>query len=188
MRKVTPRTTNTAFEQPLVIRGGTPLKGELRVLSAKNSALKLVAASLLTAEPVTLLEAPRIRDIEVMLELLSHLGTRYAWEGPKLHLHTPEITNTVQTGQVLLLPLKTAESGEPTAPNVIEPPPLKKVAFTSKIRAKEQPRYYTVKRGDTLSSVARRFDVGLSDLKTWNPKLGRPYELQAGNRIVVSVN
>ncbi len=124
MRKVTPRTTNTAFEQPLVIRGGTPLKGELRVLSAKNSALKLVAASLLTAEPVTLLEAPRIRDIEVMLELLSHLGTRYAWEGSKLHLHTPEITNTVAPYELvskmrasfIVLGALVARAGEGTMP------------------------------------------------------------------------
>lgn len=105
-----------------------------------------------------------------------------------LKLANPEITNTVQTGQVLLLPLKIAESDELKATNVLEPPPLKKVAFTSKIRTKEPPRYYIVKRGDTLSSVARRFDVGLSDLKSWNPKLGRSYEIQAGNRIVVSVN
>lgn len=104
-----------------------------------------------------------------------------------LKLANPEITDTVQTGQVLQLPLKTAESEKRKVTRVAESP-LKKVAFTSKIRAKERPRYYTVKRGDTLSSVARRFDVGLSDLKSWNPKLGRSHDIQAGNRIVVSAN
>lgn len=79
----------------VAVRGGNPLKGEVRVLPAKNSALKLMVASLLTPEPVTLLEVPRLRDIEVMLELLAHLGTRYAWEGHTLHLQTPEIRSTV---------------------------------------------------------------------------------------------
>lgn len=82
------------MDRTLTIRGGQPLQGELRVFPAKNSALKLMAASLLTAEPVTLTEVPRLRDIEVLLELLGHLGTRHAWEGRTLHLHTPEIVRT----------------------------------------------------------------------------------------------
>ncbi|MCL6525391.1 MAG: UDP-N-acetylglucosamine 1-carboxyvinyltransferase [Thermaceae bacterium] len=82
------------MDRTLTIRGGQPLQGELRVFPAKNSALKLMAASLLTAEPVTLTEVPRLRDIEVLLELLGHLGTRHAWEGRTLHLHTPEIIRT----------------------------------------------------------------------------------------------
>jgi UDP-N-acetylglucosamine 1-carboxyvinyltransferase len=82
------------MDKALRITGGTPLHGELRVLPAKNSALKLIAASLLSAEPITLLEAPRIKDTEVLLELMQHLGTRYAWEGNTLHLHTPHIIHT----------------------------------------------------------------------------------------------
>lgn len=82
------------MERALVVQGGIPLRGELRVNPAKNSALKVMVASLLTPEPVTLTEVPRLRDVDVMLELLSHLGTRYAWEGHTLHLHTPEIKNT----------------------------------------------------------------------------------------------
>ncbi len=82
------------MDKTLVIRGGTPLWGELRIYPAKNSALKLMAASILTAEPVTLTEVPRLRDIDVLLELLGHIGTRHAWEGRTLHLHTPEILST----------------------------------------------------------------------------------------------
>ncbi len=82
------------MNKTLVIRGGVPLSGELRIFPAKNSALKLMAASILTAEPVTLTEVPRLRDIDVLLELLGHLGTRHAWEGRTLHLHTPEILST----------------------------------------------------------------------------------------------
>ncbi len=82
------------MHRTLTIRGGIPLSGELRIFPAKNSALKLMAASILTAEPVTLSEVPRLRDIDVLLELLGHLGTRHAWEGRTLHLHTPEILST----------------------------------------------------------------------------------------------
>ncbi|MGC8877428.1 UDP-N-acetylglucosamine 1-carboxyvinyltransferase [Thermus sp.] len=78
----------------LRVEGGAPLSGEVRIYPAKNAALPILAASLLTEEPVTLLEVPRLRDVEVMLELLAHLGTRYAWEGRILHLHTPEIRST----------------------------------------------------------------------------------------------
>jgi UDP-N-acetylglucosamine 1-carboxyvinyltransferase len=82
------------MEKNLIIRGGTPLRGEVAIFAAKNSALKLMIASLLTAEPITLNEVPRLRDIDVLLDLLGHLGTRHAWEGRSLHLHTPEITRT----------------------------------------------------------------------------------------------
>ncbi len=79
------------MQRPMIIHGGTPLRGELRVNPAKNAALPILVGSLLTSEPITLEEVPRLRDIEVLLELLAHLGTRYAWEGRTLHLHTPEI-------------------------------------------------------------------------------------------------
>ncbi|MGQ9753651.1 MAG: UDP-N-acetylglucosamine 1-carboxyvinyltransferase [Thermaceae bacterium] len=78
----------------LRIEGGLPLKGEVRVYPAKNAALPILAASLLTPHPVTLVEVPRLRDVEVMLELLAHLGTEYQWEGRSLHLQTREIRRT----------------------------------------------------------------------------------------------
>lgn len=81
-------------ERILEVEGGTPLRGEVRINPAKNAALPILAAALLTPEPVLLEEVPRLRDVEVMLELLGHLGTRYAWEGRSLHLETPEIRST----------------------------------------------------------------------------------------------
>ncbi len=79
---------------PLIINGGKPLFGEVTISPAKNAALPILAASLLTPEPILLTEVPRLRDVEVMLELLAHLGTRYAWEGRSLYLETPEIRHT----------------------------------------------------------------------------------------------
>jgi UDP-N-acetylglucosamine 1-carboxyvinyltransferase len=56
------------------IRGGARLKGEIPISGAKNSALKLMAASLLTAEPVVLKNMPRLADIGGMADLLMQFG------------------------------------------------------------------------------------------------------------------
>jgi UDP-N-acetylglucosamine 1-carboxyvinyltransferase len=56
------------------IRGGHPLKGEIPISGAKNAALKLMAASLLTAEPLALANVPRLADVRAMAELLMSFG------------------------------------------------------------------------------------------------------------------
>jgi UDP-N-acetylglucosamine 1-carboxyvinyltransferase len=63
-------TTTDAFR----VRGGTPLHGTVRLSGAKNSALKLMAAALLTEEPLDLSEVPAIADVPVMAEVLAGLG------------------------------------------------------------------------------------------------------------------
>ena len=57
-----------------IVEGGTPLRGEITASGNKNSALPLIAASLLTSEPVILRNLPRIRDVLGMLEILINLG------------------------------------------------------------------------------------------------------------------
>ncbi|HEX9268936.1 MAG TPA: UDP-N-acetylglucosamine 1-carboxyvinyltransferase [Candidatus Limnocylindria bacterium] len=57
-----------------IVEGGTPLRGEISPAGNKNSALPLIAAALLTEDPVTLRNLPRIRDVEGMLEILVKLG------------------------------------------------------------------------------------------------------------------
>jgi UDP-N-acetylglucosamine 1-carboxyvinyltransferase len=56
------------------IRGGHPLKGEIPISGAKNAALKLMAASILTSEPLTLTNVPRLADVRAMAELLASFG------------------------------------------------------------------------------------------------------------------
>jgi UDP-N-acetylglucosamine 1-carboxyvinyltransferase len=56
------------------IRGGHPLKGEIPISGAKNAALKLMAAAILTAEPLTLANVPRLADVRAMAELLASFG------------------------------------------------------------------------------------------------------------------
>src|SRR6266478_7122273 len=58
----------------LVIRGGTPLLGTVRISGAKNAALPCMAAALLTEETVTLENIPQVRDIETTRKLLAAMG------------------------------------------------------------------------------------------------------------------
>ena len=58
----------------LLIRGGKPLTGEVHVSGAKNAALPLMAAALLTEQPLELGNAPRLVDILTMAKLLRHMG------------------------------------------------------------------------------------------------------------------
>ena len=60
----------------LVIEGGNPLSGTIRIHGAKNAALPILAASLLAEEPVTIRNVPRLLDIDVMLEILRELGCK----------------------------------------------------------------------------------------------------------------
>ncbi|WP_427450595.1 UDP-N-acetylglucosamine 1-carboxyvinyltransferase [Litorimonas sp. WD9-15] len=79
----------------IVIEGGFPLNGEIRISGAKNSAIKLMAVCLLTDEPVTLTNMPRLRDTRSMAGLLRHLGVEVdAGESDVMRLHGPKLSST----------------------------------------------------------------------------------------------
>ena len=67
--------------EAFVIEGGRPLNGRVNAAGNKNGALPILAATLLTAEPVTLANVPRIRDVETMCELITDLGADAEWTG-----------------------------------------------------------------------------------------------------------
>src|SRR5689334_7949290 len=80
--------------QALVIEGGHPLGGRIRASGNKNGALPILAACLLTDEPVTLSNVPRIDDVESMVGLLHGVGAEAEWLGPnELRIHAAEITS-----------------------------------------------------------------------------------------------
>src|SRR5215472_3900155 len=58
----------------LVIEGGVPLRGEVRISGAKNAALPILCASLLTSEPLVLSNVPRLKDVSTMRALLAQMG------------------------------------------------------------------------------------------------------------------
>lgn len=78
----------------LEIRGGAPLHGEVPIHAAKNSALYLILASLLTDEPLTIEGAPRLSDVLVGLEILAHTGVQIAWNERDVTMHARTIHET----------------------------------------------------------------------------------------------
>ena len=60
----------------LAITGGTPLQGEVRVSGAKNAALPILCAALLTSEPLVLTNVPKLNDVRTMRSLLAQMGVR----------------------------------------------------------------------------------------------------------------
>src|SRR3954454_1954793 len=82
--------------ESFVIEGGRPLNGRLRASGNKNGALPILAACLLTDEPVTLSNMPRIRDVETMMALLRQLGADVEWTGQnEARIHAHEISHEV---------------------------------------------------------------------------------------------
>ncbi len=65
----------------LLIRGGQPLHGTVPISGAKNAALPELCATLLTAEPVTLRNVPRLQDVNTMLKLIRNMGVQVE-QGP----------------------------------------------------------------------------------------------------------
>ena len=60
--------------EKLLIQGGVSLKGEIRIAGAKNSALPILAATLLTHDTVKVCNLPHLYDITTMIELMGCLG------------------------------------------------------------------------------------------------------------------
>ncbi|HEX7050253.1 MAG TPA: UDP-N-acetylglucosamine 1-carboxyvinyltransferase [Longimicrobiales bacterium] len=76
-----------------IVEGGYPLNGTIRPAGNKNAALPVLAATLLTDEPVVLDNIPDIRDVRTLLELLGRLGIESEWLGPnRLRVHAREVS------------------------------------------------------------------------------------------------
>ena len=67
----------------LLIRGGRQLNGEVHISGAKNAALPEMCAALLTAEPVKLVNVPRLHDVRTMRRLLENMGVRTETHGER---------------------------------------------------------------------------------------------------------
>lgn len=77
-----------------LIEGGAPLKGEVEVCGAKNAAIKMIAAALLTTDEVILSNVPEIDDVFVMVEAAQKLGMTATWvDNHKLSLKAGEISS-----------------------------------------------------------------------------------------------
>jgi UDP-N-acetylglucosamine 1-carboxyvinyltransferase len=80
----------------LLIEGGVPLTGEARISGAKNAALPILTASLLTAQPLTVTNVPHLRDVATMLGLLAQMGVAVAVDEERgITLDASRITHPV---------------------------------------------------------------------------------------------
>ena len=115
-----------ARKDKLQIFGGIPLRGEIAMSGAKNAALPLLCAALLTQEPVTFTNVPHLNDIGTMLNLLAQMGVKVMRESAKVGagdtvtldasgLNNPvapyELVKTMRAAILVLGPL-VARSGE----------------------------------------------------------------------------
>src|SRR2546428_3375686 len=98
----------------LLITGGQRLSGEITISGAKNAALPILCAGLLTAEPVALSNVPHLQDVSTMLKLLRQMGLaieqddhRVTLQGNAIHhLEAPyELVKTMRASILVLGPL-----------------------------------------------------------------------------------
>jgi UDP-N-acetylglucosamine 1-carboxyvinyltransferase len=76
----------------LLIRGEKPLRGEISISGAKNAALPILCAALLTDDTLTLHNVPKLHDVASMLELLQQHGVQVHWNSDSsVSLRTPEL-------------------------------------------------------------------------------------------------
>lgn len=96
------------------IVGGTPLQGEVRISGSKNAVLPMMAASILTDGVTVLTNVPRLRDTEIMLRILEHLGAVTSFEDGTVRIDMAglrnrpvplEFTSKLRASIVLLGPL-----------------------------------------------------------------------------------
>lgn len=76
----------------LRVEGGAPLKGTYTPSGSSNEAITLIAAALLTAEPIQLDNVPKSDAVRLMLGMAAELGATLTEQEKQLHLHTPRIT------------------------------------------------------------------------------------------------
>ena len=77
----------------LVIEGGTPLRGEVRISAAKNAALPLLCAALLSEEAIVLDNVPHLADVATIRALLERLGAQIADDGGSTAIRTRRLTS-----------------------------------------------------------------------------------------------
>ena len=79
----------------LLIEGGAVLRGEVAISGAKNAALPILCAALLSAEPLELSNVPELNDIVTMLRLLEEMGVKIQRDGHRVTLDASQISNPV---------------------------------------------------------------------------------------------
>ena len=106
--------------EKLAIQGGQALKGEITITGAKNAALPILCAALLSSEPITLRNLPDLQDVRTILKILVQMGLKVHFPNPDdrsivildgSNIHTPEasyeLVKTMRASILVLGPLLT---------------------------------------------------------------------------------
>ena len=80
--------------EKLVIKGGRPLHGRVRVSSAKNAVLPIIVATLLPDSPATIIDAPNLEDVRTISSVIEYLGGSVIHKGNEMIFDTSMITKT----------------------------------------------------------------------------------------------
>ena len=94
------------MENQYIIKGGTPLKGEVTIGGAKNAALGILAAAIMTDETVTIDNLPDVRDINVLLQAIEGLGATVE----RIDAHTVRINGNIKKHRLLFREAVTSEA------------------------------------------------------------------------------
>lgn len=86
--------------EKIIVNGGGRLDGKIRVESAKNAVLPMLAGSILTNDDVVIKNCPKIRDVIVMIKILRALGVKVIFDGNDLVVNASGINNFVITPQL----------------------------------------------------------------------------------------
>ncbi|WP_308533700.1 UDP-N-acetylglucosamine 1-carboxyvinyltransferase [uncultured Peptoniphilus sp.] len=79
--------------EKIIVRPNGPLRGNVRIGGAKNAALPILAASLLGTEDIILEDVPKLKDVEIILEVLRGLGAKIKYEGNLLIINSKNLTS-----------------------------------------------------------------------------------------------
>src|SRR5215831_20855413 len=77
--------------ESLLIKGGVPLHGEVTISGAKNAALPILAATLLTRDPCVIHRVPDLSDVRFMCQILSWLGAQVRFDGTSVRVQAKKI-------------------------------------------------------------------------------------------------
>jgi membrane-bound lytic murein transglycosylase D len=124
-------------------------------------------------------EKPATRETEHVVrrgDTLFGVALRYGVTVSQLSEANPKMGQYLKVGQVVRLPAEKTAGAQSAAAASAKTGAKKSGARTVR---------YTVRRGDSLGKIAERFDVGLVDLKTWNPAFRKTSTVQVGQKIVV---
>lgn len=76
-----------------LIRGGNVLNGEVRISGAKNAVLPLLAATILTDEPMTITNVPNLKDVNTLIKLIAGLGVTISYQGDTVKVDSSTLSN-----------------------------------------------------------------------------------------------